>query len=234
MTARCLDIGAVPLPGEGYMPLAAFTRPAALAPSGLFLLGQGLSAAGRDYSPAGLDATVQGTLAAAGPGAVLGGVGGGYLQTSVAETAAMTLLALVKLSPGTSAAPIITNYGASPGASLYADANGQAVRLSAGGLGVIGLVVPANQWILVAARIPATGAARIENIGAGTSATTTATTGRVVTGSAMRIGGAYTSTLTGSSAGILAGIYSDYMSDFDLARESAWAAAYAATLGIDI
>lgn len=237
---NALNIGSVTLPGGGYPPLSAFKLPVRTGLTGLFLLGNGLALAAKNYA-GGADAELVGSPVDGG--GFVGLSPASFIQTDVAETLDFSIFVIGRKPAGAPAGEAVFVGNANPGASqlgtsLYTVSgliNYNVDRTPTGG--TTGSVTSnAANFGLYSLRATAAGVVDIFNHTTTNGSISSNTNPRAATGAGpFRIGTMYGgSSFTSNPDVNMVMIYNRKVSDAERAVIADWARGYAAECGITV
>ena len=237
VTALNLGTGLTGIPA-GAPPLGCFQCPVTSGLVGLYALGDGAGVAAKNFAGTG-DPTLVGSAIWLSGYAELS-LAGGYLETNIAETAAMTFLAVYKRKVTATNIGVIGNYlsGTSVGCSLYAQSTDAYIRANTdrgATSSSTSLVANVDAWVLASLNSPATGAFTLSNHTAGTSGQSSSVLDRVVESAGTIKVGAFTSTgwaaVTQMALGV---VYNRSLTALELASVAAWARSLVSVYGITV
>lgn len=230
--------------GVRFPPLAAFSIPRTDRLKGAFLMAGGVAGALRNWAPGGADATIVGDVTEGDRCVVLKGLTG-YLETRIAETAAMTIVGIMQQVDISGAIAAIGNYRASSvgnGVGLHTSATGILslnVSRAAGSGGSSTVPVGGSlieRMTLFSAVIPATGPTTLRNHTTGANPARSSNDGaRLLNadGLLMRIGNLAGPTwVTGTARMMAMLVYDTALTDAEVATAAAWGKDYAAGYGV--
>lgn len=237
-TVNTLNIGNVTLPGSGYPPIGAMSIPVTDGLTGAFLLGSGSNVGATNYAENGGTVTFVGS-----PDWQNGYVEVdrlNYIQTSIPETAAMTIIAIAKRKVSGNNTPIVGNFidVTNVGVALYVASgtdNPIANADRAAGGGTVTVNGNWDAWSLVSLVVPSTGAMTITDHTNGLTANSAATDARVITGGGdIRIGSFYSVSFPGASQIAAVAVYNKALSPIELTAMEAWASDVGSHYGLTV
>lgn len=185
MTSYALNLGsAVTLPGSGYAKRIMFDLPVRAGLTGAYFFGEGETVALTNWGGSEPNTVVGAPVWHDGYAEL---DGSNYIQTGVAETAAMTVLAVIKRKTTGTNVALVGNYGGTgaTGVALYVASSNDDVDANtgrAGGTSICQATGNVDNWALVSITVPSSGAMTIRDHTTGTSSASAATDARVVNG----------------------------------------------------
>ncbi|RMX06704.1 hypothetical protein D8I35_09390 [Corticibacter populi] len=240
MQVNVFNHGDAVLPGSGYMPIEGFNFPVSDGLRGLFLCGDGLSIARRNFAGLG-DAEIIG--APAEHEGFCRFDAGNYLQTQIAETAALTYIVVGRRPTESTGAEatFIGNYApGSIGATMYTSSSGSAMTANAdrspAGSTTASVVTDVSAMGLYVMTAPASGGPTwLYAMTAGLQNGSTNTNPRAVTGAGLlRIGAVYAATFSGAADIVTAAVLDRVITDDERAAIAVWARNYAGQFGFAV